>query len=251
MQPTNCVIIEDEEKASELLKSMLEEFCEGVVVKAIAGDVQQGVEAINKYQPDLVFLDIEMPRASGFSLFDHFDQIDFEVIFTTAYGQYAIKAIKLAALDYLMKPIHLEELMTALDRFRKQRAEKKEDKFNQYQVLTSNVQQSMEDKKIAIPTTNGYIFYKIEDIVRCQSDKGYTMIKLKDNKEIWSSKGLSEYDNILSEYEFLRVHRSHLINPKYIEQFIKGKTPTVVLTDGSHVSVTSKRDELLKRFLKP
>ncbi len=251
MNTISCVIIEDEEKASRLLKSMIEEFCEGLVVKAIAGDVAEGVDAIKKHNPDIVFLDIEMPRASGFTLFDHFDMINFEVIFTTAYGQYAIKAIKLAALDYLMKPIHLQELLDATERFRERKKQEAKKQKNRYLNLKSNINSLPDDKKIAIPTSQGYLFFKIEDIIRCQSEKGYTMIVLKDKKEIWSSKGLSEYDNILADFDFIRVHRSHLINPRYIVQFNKGKTPIVVLSDGSNISVTSNRERILNRFIKP
>ena len=243
-----CVIIEDEKQTRKLLRALLEDYCNGVEVLAEAADVQEGVEIIKKYQPELVFLDIEMPRESGFSLFKYFDKINFEVIFTTAYGQYAVKAIKLAALDYLMKPVNLEELMEALERFREQR--KKLKNLHPHHEVMSNALKNTDNQKIALPCSEGFIFVEINQIIRCQSEKSYTLIVLKNKEEFWTSKNLGEYDTLLSDYGFRRVHRSHLINPNHIKKFIRGKTPVLEMEDGTKIPVSAtKRDDLLKEIL--
>ena len=243
-----CVIIEDEKQTRKLLRALLEDYCDGVEVLAEAADVQEGVEVIKKYNPELVFLDIEMPRESGFSLFKYFDKINFEVIFTTAYGQYAVKAIKLAALDYLMKPVNLEELMEALERFKDHREKSKN--LQPHHEVMSNALKNIENQKIALPCSEGFIFVEINHIIRCQSEKSYTLIVLKNKEEFWTSKNLGEYDNLLKDYGFKRVHRSHLINPNQIKKFIRGKTPILEMSDGTKIPISaSKKDNLLKEIL--
>ncbi|MCP4438046.1 MAG: response regulator transcription factor [Aureispira sp.] len=250
MKLIQCIIIEDEKQTRKLLRSLLEDFCEGVEVLAEAANVKEGVEAIKKHKPELVFLDIEMPKESGFSLYKYFDQVDFEVIFTTAYSQYAVKAIKLAALDYLIKPINLEELMETLERFKSKR-EQSLDYSPNYQLM-ENALQNTGDQKIALPCSDGYIFVKLDDIIRCQSDKSYTLFILKNKEEVWTSQNLGEYTNMLSGYGFKRVHRSHLINPKFIKRFIRGKAPILVMEDNTQITIAaSKKEELLKDFFMP
>jgi two-component system LytT family response regulator len=239
-----CIIIEDEKQTRILLRALLEEYCEDVLVLAEAANVQEGVAAIKEHEPDLVFLDIEMPRESGFSLFKYFDTIDFDVVFTTAYGQYAVKAIKLAALDYLIKPISLEELMETLDRFR-QKGKSLKDKNKHYPLLESSLQ-NKERQKIALPCSDGFVFVEINDIVRCQAEKSYTLIIMKDGSEILPSRNLGEYESILDDYGFIRVHRSHLINKNYIKRFIRGKISTLLMEDGTNIPISnSKKDQLL------
>jgi len=249
MKKIRSVIIEDEKQTRKLLRALLEEYCDGVEVLAEAANVQEGVQIIKEHQPDLVFLDIEMPRESGFSLFKYFDEINFEVVFTTAYGQYAVKAIKLAALDYLMKPINLEELMETLERFRQK--QEPTNHVSHHQIM-ENALQNGGTQKIALPASDGYLFVDIDDIVRCQSEKSYTLIVLKDKEEVWTSRNLGEYDTILSGYGFKRVHRSHLINPKAIKRFIRGKNPILLMDDDCKIPIAnSKKDDLLKDILLP
>ncbi|MCP4438041.1 MAG: response regulator transcription factor [Aureispira sp.] len=247
MKLIQCVIVEDEKQTRNFLRSLLEGYCEDIEVVAEAADVEEAVVAIKKHQPDLVFLDIEMPRENGFNLYKYFDSIDFEVIFTTAYSQYAIKAIKLAALDYLIKPIALEELKEALGRFRDKQKEPKDYSSNHKLIettLKSNIPQ-----KIALPCADGYIFAKVDEIVRCQSDRSYTLFVLENKEQVWTSRNLGEYDNILSEYGFARVHRSHLINPKFIKKFVRKKTSVLIMEDDCEIIISAtKRDELLRKF---
>lgn len=249
MKTITCVIIEDEVNTRKLLKSLLEDYCENVQVLAEAGNVQEGVAIIKKHQPELVFLDIAMPKESGFSLYKYFDEINFEVIFTTAFSQYAIQALKLAALDYLMKPINLEELMESLERFRSQTT-KLTTKDN-YSLVEKNAQ-SPNHQKIALACSDGYIFVPIDHIIRCQSEKSYTLFIIKDQENIWTSKNLGEYANVLQQYGFKRVHRSHIINPTYVKKFIRGKSPSLIMDDDTQIIISAaKRDGLLDHFSIP
>jgi len=244
-----CIIIEDEVDTRKLLKSLLEDYCENVQVLAEAGNVQEGVAMIKKHQPQLVFLDIAMPKESGFSLYKYFDNVNFEVIFTTAFSQYAIKALKLAALDYLMKPINLEELMESLDRFRNQ--PKKLTTKENYSLIDKNAQ-NPSHQKIALASSDGYTFVPINSIIRCQSEKSYTLFIIKDQEDIWTSRNLGEYVTILQQYGFKRVHRSHLINPTYIKKFIRGKSPILIMDDNTEIRISvANRDTLLNQFFIP
>jgi len=244
-----CVIIEDEVDTRRLMRSLLEDYCDQVQVLAEAGNVQDGVAIIQKHQPQLVFLDIAMPKESGFALYKYFDQIDFKVIFTTAFSQYAIKAIKLAALDYLMKPINLEELMESLVRFRTETAQlaTKEN----YSLIEKNAL-TPHQPKIALACSDGYLFIPIEDIIRCQSEKSYTLFIIANREPIWTSRNLGEYTSILQEHGFKRVHRSHLVNTKYIKKFIRAESPILIMDDGTEITISAnKRDDLLDQFFIP
>lgn len=247
MRMITCVIIEDEKETRQLLRFLLEKYCEQVEVLGEAGNVQDGVKIINEYQPELVFLDIAMPKENGFSLYKYFDEINFEVIFTTAFNQYAIRALKLAALDYLMKPINLEELMEALERLRKQ-PHRRFNKDN-YSTIANNIAHTPKEQKIALACSDGYIFVALKDIIRCESERSYTLFIIKNQEPIWTSRNLGEYANILKDYGFRRVHRSHVINPNYIKKFVRGKNPVIIMEDSTAITIpSSKRNHVLKNL---
>ncbi len=191
---------------------------------------------------DLVFLDIEMPFLNGFDLLETLPEINFHVIFTTAFDKYALKAIKFSALDYLLKPIEEEELNLAVQKFLKQ--ESKTNK-KQFSSLIDNVK-NKKFNKIAIPSIDGIEFVEISEIIRCQSDSNYTKLYLNNKKEIVSSKTLKEYELLLKEYGFARVHNSDMINLAHMKKYIKGDGGTVIMNDGSEVEVSRRRkDEFL------
>ena len=248
MKNITSILVDDETQNRTLLRTLLEEYCEGVSVLGEAANVQEAVTLINEQKPDVVFLDIEMPKESGFRLYKYFNEIDFEIVFTTAYPKYAIKAIKLAALDYLVKPIDLDELVSALDRVR----EKKllgvnSDANHQYmgQLVANQPAQ-----KIALTTKEGFIFVRIEDIVRCEADKSYTIFIFKDRKKLVTSKNLASYEELLKGFGFKRVHRSHLINPNYIQQYFRGKPLMITMEDGASITISAqKRDDLFKDII--
>lgn len=247
-----ALIVDDEERHHETLGKMLSNFCPEIEVIGNAHNVQESVALIEKQQPDLLFLDIEMPGGNGFTLFDNFEEPPFEVIFTTAHDLYAINAIKYAALDYLMKPVNIKELQDAVARAAKVLSRKDssvgKEKIN---VLKSNLK--LEDKrftKIALPSSDGIDFIKAESIIRAEAERSYSNFYLENGKKILVSKPLKEYEALLEQCDFFRVHKSHMINLAHLEKYVKGKGGYVIMKDGSHVDVSvRKKDDLLNRLM--
>ncbi len=256
------IIIDDEEKSRKLLKSLLAEHCPNVQVLAMEDSVKSGLIAIQAHQPDLVFLDIVMPRQNGFNLLEMIDRIDFEIIFTTAYDQYAIKAIRFSALDYLLKPITIEELMRAVAKVSEKHLQKKGNDVNRrLEVFLENAGARETDKKLGIPTQCGIDFVYIRDIIMVQAEGNYSIIYMKDSgqKEI-VSRTLKEFDDLLKEYNFFRVHRTYLINLAHIRKYSRtnhsaeqdGDGGCVTMVNNRQVPVSrDKRKYLINRFSKP
>ena len=215
-----CVIVEDEEIARRVLKSLLAQYCQDVMVCAEADDVASGKNMIEMFRPDLVFLDIEMPGGSGFKLLSSVENIDFEVVFITAYEQFAIKAIRHDALDYILKPIDPKELVAAVEKVKE--AKYKKTLKKQYDNILKNLDpEQLVVRKISLSTTDKIHLIDVDDIIRCESDNYYTKIFFKDGNSLLVSKTLKEIDQKLEEYDFVRTHKSHLVNIRYIKNFIK------------------------------
>lgn len=241
-----AIIIDDEEGARESLANILKDYFDNVEVVGKAASADNGVKLINEYHPDLVFLDIEMPKGNAFDLLEHFENIDFDIIFVTAYDQYAIKAIKFSALDYLLKPIDIDELGAAIQKFDDKTHKRTTNQ--RLQTLLQNLN-AENKKKVAIPDSEGLVFVNLDDIVRCESDGNYTHIILNNGKNILASRTLGEYEEMFSEENFSRVHRSHLINLNHIDKYIKGEGGYAVMTDGSHVEISRrKRAEFMEKL---
>ena len=248
MQKVRAVIIEDEPQAREMLTTLLEDYCQEIHIIGSASNVQDGVVAIKKLVPDLVFLDIEMPNEKGLELFKYFDKIDFEVIFTTAYDQYAIDALRLSALDYLLKPIDLKDLRTALDNFRGKKQQTYMNQALRYQFASE--QQTTPSKRIILPDAEGYVFIEVDDIMYCQAEKSYTAFVMSDGKKQWVSKTIKEYSDLLEGFGFVRVHRSSLINPKFITKLIKTRPSSVIMKNGETIVISkARREEVLEELL--
>ena len=247
------IIVDDEERNRDTLERMLQNFCPEVKILGKAASVKAAIELMEKEMPTLVFLDIEMPGGNGFTLLEHYQQPDFEVIFTTAHDLYAINAIKFSALDYLLKPINIRELQDAVKRA-KQKVSKTsvsvQDKQRKFEALRSNL--SQKDKKftkIAIPTSEGIDFVEADDILVAQADRSYAKFHLRNGKKIVVSRPLKDYEDLLEQCNFFRVHKSHMVNLNHIEKYVKGKGGYVIMNDGSHVDVSVRRkEELLKVF---
>ena len=236
-----CVIVEDEEMARKVLKSLLAQYCPDVMVCAEADDITTGQEMIEAFRPDLVFLDIEMPGGSGFKLLNNIKDIDFEVVFITAYEQFAIKAIRHDALDYLLKPVDPKELVAAVDKVKD--AKYKKTLKKQYDNLLKNIDpEQLVVKKISISTSDKIHLIEVDDIIRCESDNYYTIIYFKDGTSLLVSKTLKEMEQKLEEYDFVRTHKSHLVNMRCIMNFIKDEM-MVLLTDGVKVPVSKRKKE--------
>ena len=236
-----CVIVEDEEMARKVLKSLLAQYCPDVMVCAEADDITSGQEMIEAFRPDLVFLDIEMPGGSGFKLLNNIKDIDFEVVFITAYEQFAIKAIRHDALDYLLKPVDPKELVAAVEKVKD--AKYKKTLKKQYDSLLKNINpEQLTVKKISISTSDKIHLIEVDDIIRCESDNYYTIIYFKDCTSLLVSKTLKEMEQKLEEYDFVRTHKSHLVNMRCIMNFIKDEM-MVLLTDGVKVPVSKRKKE--------
>lgn len=244
----NAVIIDDEPKNVKVIRNLLNEFCPQVNVMGDANNSHDGKELILNRKPELVFLDIELPYGNGFDLLNELMPVDFEVVFVTAFDRYMLQALKYSALDYLLKPVKIDDLKNAV-----QNAEvriRKNSINQQLNILLENFKKQESGlKKIAVPTVDGFDFISIEDIVRCEAQGAYTKIHINDSKKILVSKPLKDYENLLPEDVFFRIHNSHLINLNYIKKYNRGRGGFVELDDGSVIEVATRRkDEFLKRF---
>lgn len=238
------IIIDDEKKSRDVLRSLLEKYCGNVEILAEATGCSDGEKTIKKYKPDVVFLDIQMPDGSGFKLLEKFDNIDFDVVFTTAFDQFAIKAIKYSALDYLLKPISPDDLKIAVEKV-KQR--KLGTKINQnIQVLLENISKAeKEPPKIILSTSDKIHVVEVDKIIRCESDNYYTRFYLSDGQSILISKTLKENEELLNEYNFIRPHKSHLVNISYITAFLRIDSGYIKMSDGSKIPVSRRKREYI------
>jgi two-component system LytT family response regulator len=242
-----AIIVDDELGARESLSKMLEKNCKQIEIVGKADSMKTAYDLITTLNPDMVFLDIEMPKGNAFDLLEKFKQINFHIIFTTAYDHYAIKAIKFSAVDYLLKPIDPEELVMAVSKLENKLGQKTE-LNQQFKTLLSNVRSESKLKKVGIPDGDGLVFIDLADIIRCESDGNYTYFILTSGKKIIASRTLGEYEQLFADENFCRVHRSHLVNLVHVKKYIKGEGGYVVLSDNSQVEVSrrNKNDFLEK-----
>ncbi|MCB9231946.1 MAG: response regulator transcription factor [Bacteroidia bacterium] len=245
------LVIDDEDKSRKYLRQMLTEFCPEVEVVGEADSMLSGLEAIAEFNPQLVFLDIKMPHGTGFDLLERIEEYDFEVIFTTAHDNYAIKAIRFSALDYLLKPIDIDELQAAVAKVKKKISSQSSALDNQLKMFFANLKnQGRKNKQVALPTNEGIFFMPLEDILRCEADGSYTRIYRTNKEEILISKNLKEVEGLLDEMEFCRVHKSHLIGLAHVVRYVKGKGGEAIMSDGTRVEVSiRKREELLEKLM--
>lgn len=242
------IIVDDEEKSCVTLNNLITRHCPSLSVLAHCDSVGAAVKAIKTHSPDLVFLDIEMPFENGFSLFDEIRNPDFSVIFTTAYDQYAIKAIKYSALDYLLKPVDVEELKKAVEHFESQQ-ERNGSKTDNYELLLSALKLKSRSAKIAVPTFDGLQMISAEEIVKCTADESYTHITLTNGSKLVVSRILKEFEDLLSDYNFFRVHNSSLVNLAHVKKYVKGDGGYVIMSDDETVEVSRrKKNELLAKL---
>jgi two-component system LytT family response regulator len=240
----NAIIVDDEASGAGALNLLIGKYCPNVKVIGIAHSANEAEKKINSLSPNLVFLDVEMPHADGFQLLKRFNELNFDIIFTTAYNEYALKAIKHNALDYLLKPIDIDELKAAVKKCEDKQS-KGETDFSKVQNLLSALSQQ-KVQKLPIPTPEEIVYVDIDDIVRCEADSNYTAIYMKDKRKITSSKTLKEYEQLLSEQPFFRIHKTHLINLACVARYIKGDGGYVVMNDGVSLEVSrQKKAELL------
>ncbi len=240
-----AIIIDDEAKGRLALKEKLKQYCPGIDVIAEAANGKEGIEVIEKLHPNIIFLDIEMPVMNGFEMLNNISDQNFHIIFTTAYDQYAIKAIKYAAFDYLLKPIDIEELKTAISRT--MACETDQTKKQIELLKQNNLHPKKQLNKLAVPTLDGLLFYEINDIIHLEANSNYTQIYFNNQSKILASKTLKDFEELLPEEKFFRVHHSHLINLNYIKKYIRGDGGQIELQNGTYVDVSRrKKEEFLK-----
>ena len=244
-----CVIIDDEQNNILNLQMLLQKHCPDISVLATAMSADEGIAIIKKHQPDVVFLDIQMPNKNGFQLLQSLPDLDFEIIFVTAYDQYGIQAVKFAALDYLLKPIKTEELQQAVNKAAEKSLAKRQNL--QLQNLINLLKQSSkkEEQRIALPSAKETRFIEIKHIIRCESLNNYTTFYIDNNEKLLISKPIYEYEELLTDYGFIRCHQSHLVNKKFVKSWIKNDGNCLLLEDGTQVPVSRQKKEMVKTLL--
>jgi two-component system, LytTR family, response regulator len=244
----NCVIVDDEPKNIRVLIKMLEEFCPEALIVGEATNATEAEKTIVKLQPDLLFLDVEMPYGNAFDLLDRLMPVKFEIVFVTAFNDYTLKAFKYSALDYLLKPVNIEELRTAVQKASEKLRLRNTNK--QLNNLLANLKQpDASSYKLALPSMEGLVFVPTDTITRCEASGGYTVFYLKSGEKILSAKNIKEYEEILPPSTFLRVHNSHIINLMCIKKYHKGRGGYIEMDDQALIEVASRRkNEFLSRF---
>jgi two-component system LytT family response regulator len=237
---TKVLIIDDENRTRDLISKMIQSFDFNLQVFSLGENVQTAIQAIEKVQPDIVFLDIQMPDGTGFDVLKSLKDKKFEVIFITAHEEYAITAIKFSALDYLLKPVDPEELRNAIEKALKTIEIKEQE--SQFEALQNNILPNSK-KRLVLKTHDSVFVVELEQIIRCEADKNYTTFFLTSGKKIVVSKTLKEYEILLSAYNFLRVQQSHLINLDFIERYDKANGGIVVMKDGAEVPLSHAKRE--------
>jgi two-component system LytT family response regulator len=244
-----AIIVDDEPYSCESLVTLLERYCPTVKVVDICYSGETALAAIQEQQPQIVFLDIEMPKMNGFEMLEKLPEINFEIIFTTSYDQYAIKAIRFSAMDYLLKPVDREELQKAVQKVTQQQNHQLP---QQLEILLQKVRQPVSNiQKIALPTLEGLQMVAVDSIISCASDSNYTIFLMKNKQKLVASRTLKEIEEMLEEYSFVRVHHSYMVNLNEINKYIKGEGGYLIMSDDSSVDVSRSRKEMLLKKLQP
>ena len=241
-----AIIVDDEADSRDVLAMAIANYCPDIEVAQLCATPQEGITAIQNEQPDVVFLDVQMPHMSGFELLERVGEIDFEVIFVTAYDKYAIKAIKCSALDYLLKPIDIDDLLQAARKIGQR--QQQTGRQQRHQALADNTKlKDGQVGQLAIPTQEGIVFLHTKDIVYCQADGNYTLIYQTGQQKTLVSKSLKEFEQTLLHSGFCRVHHAYLVNLAHIQKYIRGEGGYIVLSEGYHVDVSRrKKEEFMK-----
>lgn len=242
-----AILIDDELNSLKNLRQKLEEFCKPVQVVAMAQKPEEALFLIRHHKPDLLFLDIEMPKMSGFEILEELGDYEAEIIFITAYNQYAIDAIRISAFDYLVKPVAIDDLQKAVNRLMLSRAGKTRERLH---VLKDGLgEPRSQDNKIAVPTNDGLEFVMISDIIRIESVSYYSKLFLVSGQVTLVTRLLKDFEELLAPYRFFRVHNSHLVNLRYIRKFSRSEGGQVVMENGDVVDVSRRRREEFLKYL--
>jgi two-component system LytT family response regulator len=241
------VIVDDQEICTEMLLDMLESGFPDVNVVAVLDSGAEGIKAIRKHKPDLVILDVEMPGMSGFDMLNKIDDLSFEIIFVTAHDRYSIEALRLSALDYLVKPVHKQDLRAAVDRAGHRRNHNLSKQIHTLMEFLKEKKHPV--KQVALPSGDGLVFVNVSEIVHCDSDSNYTSLHLLTGKSMLISKTLKDVEGLLPEEDFFRIHHSHLINLSHIKKYVRGNAGYVIMSTGQNITVArNKKEDFLRQF---
>ena len=241
-----AVLVDDEDNSLEALEILLNRYCPDVQIIGRAQSVETAVNVINEVKPELLFLDIALPDGQGFEVLENVEYTGFEVVFTTAYDQYALKAFEFSAIDYLLKPINAEKLKQSVERFQEIRGQ--ENFGERVRVLKDSLNNMNE--RIILSSMDGFEVYKIADIIRCEANGSYTTFFIKEDRKVVTSKTLNNFEKLLSDLPFVRVHSKHLVNINYIKKYISGRGGNIVFEDGSQVDVSERKKKEFIRLMK-
>ncbi len=243
----HTLLVDDEPGNSDILSTLLTEYCPSVTICGKASNIDEAAHLITTTKPQLIFLDVQMPGGSGFDLLDRISNKYMEVIFVTAYDSFLLKAIRYSAIDYIMKPVNLTELTAAVQRAEERITGKTIN--HQLELLLSNIRQPAQVQRIAIPNKDEYLFVPVADIMRLEAKGAYTEIFVSSNKSYLVSKNIKEYEELLPEAMFCRVHHAHLVNLNFIKAYHKGRGGHIEMQSGVSIEVSVRRkDEFLNRF---
>lgn len=236
------VIVEDEPRSRKFLNDILLEHCEDIAVVGLAGNVAEAVQMIKEKKPDLVFMDIELQTGTGFDVLEQIKGLQPAIIFTTAYDHYAIKAIKFSAVDYLLKPIDVEELKAAVAKTQSKAPQSQEQTL---EMLMQNLKQlkTNDNPTITLSVADGLEFIPVKDIIRLEAAGAYTNFFLKNNRKIMVSKNLKEYESLLSDHDFMRIHNSHIINLSEVKRMLKTDGGLAVMSDDAEIIISAKKKD--------
>jgi len=247
MHPLKAILVDDELNSLQNLQFKIQEYCPSIRVVAQTQNPEEGIRMINQYKPDVLFLDIEMPRMSGFKMLEQIPEVDFEVIFITAYNHYAIHAIRISAFDYLVKPVGIEDLQQTVERLGNFAAKKTRERAENLKQNLANPK-SQEDH-IAIPTSDGLEFIQIKQILRIESSSNYSKLILQNGQHMLVTRQLKDFEEMLQDYRFYRVHHSHLINLGFIARYVRGDGGQITMRNGDIIDVSRRKKEVFLKLI--
>ena len=244
-----AILVDDEPDGIRTLKKMLESHCPNVEVAATCSNAASAKQELERIRPDVVFLDIQMPGKSGLDLLTEMPEKDFEVIFVTAHNEYMLQALQYSAADYLLKPVDEDRLIEAVQRVETRiQAEKKE--WTETLMHNLNKAGTPSEMRLCLPTLKGFIVVKLDDIIYCEAERSYTIFHLDGKKTVTVSKSLIEYDNLLQETQFFRIHKSFLVNLNHIKEYQRGEGGLVIMTDNAEIEVSRRKKEFFLTRMK-
>ncbi len=247
MQVLKAILVDDELNSLQNLQFKIREYCPSVRVVDQTQNPEEAIRMIQQHKPDVIFLDIEMPRMSGFKMLEQIPEVDFEVIFITAYNHYAINAIRISAFDYLVKPVAIEDLQQTVDRLGNFKIKKTNERAKLLKQNLANPKS--QDDHIAIPTNDGLEFIQIKQIIRIESSSNYSKLVLQNGQQLLVTRQLKDFEELLQDYRFYRVHHSHLVNLNFIAKYIRGDGGQISMRNGDMVDVSRRKKEVFLKLI--